>query len=73
MITIEINREPVELYKILKFEGLVGTGGEAKIVIDQGLVKVNGQVELRRRNKIKSGDVIEFNEVTYTVSLDPDS
>lgn len=69
MTQIEINREPVELYKILKFEGLVGTGGEAKIVIDQGMVKVNGHVELRRRNKIKAGDVIEFNGETYQISL----
>lgn len=67
--TIIINKEPVELYKILKFEGLVGTGGEAKIVIDEGLVKVNGEVELRRRNKIKDGFVIEFNGETYTVKL----
>ncbi len=71
MITIEINREPVELYKILKFEGLVGTGGEAKITIDEGLVKVNGQVELRRRNKIKSGDEIEFNNIKYKITLNP--
>ena len=71
MAVIEINREPVELYKILKFEGLVGTGGEAKIVIDQGQVKVNGQVELRRRNKIKSGDVIEFNDCQYQVVFKP--
>lgn len=69
MKIIEINREPVELYKILKFEGLVGTGGEAKIMIDEGLVKVNGEVELRRRNKIKDGFVIEFNNETYTVKL----
>jgi ribosome-associated protein len=67
--TIIINKEPVELYKILKFEGLVGTGGEAKIVIDEGLVKVNGAVETRRRNKIKDGFVIEFNGETYTVKL----
>lgn len=69
MQSIEINREPVELYKILKFEGLVGTGGEAKIVIDEGLVKVNGKVEFRRRNKIKSGDVIEFNGEVYQINL----
>ena len=73
METIEINREPVELYKILKFEGLVGTGGEAKIVIDEGLVKVNGKVELRRRNKIKADDVIEYMGSTYTIKLNPDS
>lgn len=71
MTTIEINREPVELYKILKFEGLVGTGGEAKIMIDEGLVTVNGQVELRRRNKIKGGDVIEYQGETYHVVFKP--
>ncbi len=69
MNIIEINKEPVELYKILKFEGLIGTGGEAKLVIDEGLVKVNGEVELRRRNKIRDGFVIEFNGETYTVKL----
>ena len=69
MQTIEINREPVELYKILKFEGLVGTGGEAKMVIDEGMVKVNCKVELRRRNKIKSGDVIEFNDQQFKIQL----
>jgi len=73
MQIIEINREPVELYKILKFEGLVGTGGEAKIVIDQGLVKVNGQIELRRRNKIKSGDVIEYMNLSYSIRLNQDT
>jgi len=71
MHTITINREPVELYKILKFEGLVGTGGEAKLVIDEGLVQVNGQVELRRRNKIKTGDGIAFQGQQYTIVLAP--
>jgi len=67
MPVISINREPVELYKILKFEGLVGTGGEAKLVIDEGLVTVNGQTELRKRKKIIDGDVIEFNGERYTI------
>ena len=61
MNKVELSSEPVELYKILKFEGMVGSGGEAKSVIDQGMVKVNGEVETRRRKKIVSGDVIEFN------------
>ena len=38
MKEIEINREPVELYKILKFENIVSSGGEAKTVIDEGQV-----------------------------------
>lgn len=71
MPVICINREPVELYKILKFEGLVGTGGEAKMVIDEGLVVVNGQTELRKRKKIVGGDVIEFNGEVYSIEFDP--
>ena len=69
MKVIEISREPVELYKILKFEGLVGSGGEAKVVISEGLVAVNGQVETQKRKKIVSGDIIEFNNETFRVQL----
>lgn len=60
MRTADINKEPVELYKILKFEGLVTTGGEAKLFIGDGQVRVNGAVETQRRKKIVHGDVIEF-------------
>jgi ribosome-associated protein len=60
MRKVEITREPVELYKILKFEGLVTTGGEAKLLIADGQVTVNGEIETRRRKKIVNGDVIEF-------------
>ncbi len=55
-----LNQEPVELYKILKFENLVMSGGEAKHVIAQGLVTVNGGVETRKRKKIFEGDIVEF-------------
>ena len=60
MRIVEITREPVELYKILKFEGLVTTGGEAKLLIADGQVTVNGEIDTRRRRKMVSGDVIEF-------------
>nr|WP_321271457.1 RNA-binding S4 domain-containing protein [uncultured Tolumonas sp.] len=60
MKEIEITQEPVELYKILKFESIVSSGGEAKAVIDDGQVLVNGMVETRKRKKIISGDIIEF-------------
>ena len=59
MKTVEITREPIELYKILKFEGLASTGGEAKLLVDIGAVTVNSLVETRRRRKIVNGDVIE--------------
>jgi len=57
---VEIIKEPVELYKILKFESMVGSGGEAKFVIAEGLVVVNGVIETRKRKKIVAGDIIEF-------------
>jgi len=60
MREVEITKEPVELYKILKFEGLAATGGEAKAAIANNQVKVNGELETRLRKKIYSGDVIEF-------------
>ena len=57
---VVLNQEPVELYKILKFENLVLSGGEAKYVITEGLVTVNGEVETRKRKKIFAGDIVEF-------------
>lgn len=69
MRKVAINREPVELYKILKFEGLVTTGGEAKLLIGDGQVSVNGEIETRRRRKIVSGDVIEFRSEELVIHL----
>ncbi|MBI5602754.1 MAG: RNA-binding S4 domain-containing protein [Deltaproteobacteria bacterium] len=60
MKEIEISEEPIELYKTLKFENWVASGGEAKHVISEGQVMVNGKVETRKRKKIFSGDVVEF-------------
>jgi ribosome-associated protein len=60
MHKVDISKEPVELYKILKFEGLTTTGGEAKLLIGDGQVTVNGDVETRRRRKMVSGDIIGF-------------
>ena len=69
MRIVEITREPVELYKILKFEGLVTTGGEAKLLIGDGQVTVNGEIETRRRRKMLSGDVIDFRGEQLEVRL----
>ena len=60
MREIIISQEPIELYKLLKFENMVASGGEAKYVISEGQVIVNGKVETRKRKKIFSGDIIEF-------------
>lgn len=69
MREVEISKEPIELNKILKFENLVNSGGEAKFVISEGHVIVNGEVETRKRKKIFSGDVIEFGEEKFLVKL----
>ena len=59
-IIAELESEFVELYKILKFEGLAESGGDAKQAIAEGLVSVNGEVETRKRKKIRPGDQIDF-------------
>ncbi|BDM65003.1 S4 RNA-binding domain protein [Shewanella sp. NFH-SH190041] len=52
--------EFIELYKLLKAEGLVEGGGEAKHVIGEGQVTVNGEVDTRKRKKLVVGDRVEF-------------
>ena len=61
MRNVILRTQPVELHKILKFEGLVSSGGVAKLAIESGDVMVNGEVETRKRKKIVAGDIIEFN------------
>ncbi len=60
MREVKIDKAPVALYKILKFEGIVGSGGEAKKVIADGLVRVNDAIETQKRKQIVVGDTIEF-------------
>ena len=57
----------IKLEALLKFEGLSGTGGEAKERIQQGEVKVNGEVCLQRGKKLVAGDVVELDGVRLTV------
>ena len=67
MKQISINREFVELFKVLKFEALAASGGEAKALIASGEVMVNGELETRKRRKIRGGDVIELFGENYLV------
>lgn len=69
MRNVLLSKPAVELYKILKFEGLSGSGGEAKAAIEAGLVQVNGEVETRKRRQINAGDVIEFGHETLKMQL----
>ncbi|MDG2271362.1 MAG: RNA-binding S4 domain-containing protein [Halioglobus sp.] len=69
MRQVDISDQPVELFKILKFEGIVASGGQAKLVISNGQVIVNGEVETRKRRKIMDGDIIVFEEEKLLVRL----
>jgi len=69
MKQVEITSEPVELFKILKFEGMVSSGGEAKLVIADGRVLLNGKIETQKRKKIVSGDIIKYDEETIQIQL----
>ena len=69
MRMVKIEKEPIELYKILKFESMVQSGGEAKFVIAEGLVRVNGEVETRKSKKIIAGDIIEFGGERILISI----
>lgn len=57
--TIEISTEFIKLDSFLKFAGMLETGGQAKEVVQAGLVSVNGEVCTMRGKKIRPGDVVE--------------
>lgn len=60
MKTVRIKNEFIKLGQLLKLAGLVESGVDAKFVIQDGLVKVNGEVDTRRGRKIVSGDIVEY-------------
>jgi ribosome-associated protein len=60
MQQFELKSDYIELIKLLKLLRFVGTGGHAKIVVEEGEVKLNGEVEFRKRAKLREGDVVEY-------------
>ena len=63
----------IKLDSLLKFMGLVGTGGEAKMLIQDGRVMVNGEVETRRGRKLRQGDRVVFGDQEVIVELEKQS
>ncbi|MBE7470165.1 MAG: RNA-binding S4 domain-containing protein [Anaerolineae bacterium] len=61
------DEQTIQLDQFLKWKGLVSTGGQAKMVIQSGQVKLNGVVETRRKKKLKAGDKVTFNAQTLIV------
>ncbi len=69
MRDVEIAEEPIELIKLMKFGDIVCSGGEAKIMITEGQVLVNGEVETRKRKKIVAGDTVECGSEKIQIKL----
>ena len=67
MQTIQLRDDFIKLGQALKAANFVGSGVEAKFAIQDGLVKVNGEVELQRGKKLYSGDVVEFDGETIYI------
>lgn len=67
MVEVKIDTEFIKLDQFLKYENLVQSGGEAKLVISDGMVKVNGVVALERGKKIRQGEIVEFLGKKYLI------
>jgi len=66
---IDVSIQPIELCKLLKIANMVSGGGEAKIVISEGYVLLNNEVEFQKRKKVYHDDIIEFNGEIIQVNL----
>jgi len=69
MEEIEINSPTINLDQLLKWAGIVETGGQVKLMIEDNMIKINGISIFERRKKVKPGDVLEIEGVgTWTVT-----
>jgi ribosome-associated protein len=66
---VTVREVPIELCQFIKFGGLTESGGEAKQLITEGLVELNGVVETQKRKKLAVGDVVKANGHTLIVQL----
>lgn len=67
MEKIKISTEYIKLEQMLKFAGMVSSGSDAKMIISEGTVRVNGNVELQRGKKLRPGDTVEYEGKKYVV------
>lgn len=70
-ITTTIRDNYIELYKLLKLENIAASGGEAKFMISERMVRVNGEVETRKRRKTVADDVVECHGMRIIVVSAP--
>jgi len=67
-LEFKVNGEFVELNQLLKLAGVCDSGGAGKALVAEGVVSVNGQVELRKTCKIRAGSEVTLGDVTITVT-----
>lgn len=67
METLKIKDEYIRLGQALKLAGFVDSGVDAKFVIQDGMIQVNGETEYQRGKKLHAGDVVTFEENSFTV------
>ena len=67
MNTVSIEEDFIRLDNLMKFSGLCATGGQAKYLIQNGEVSLNGEICTMRGKKIRPGDVVEYNHKTVEV------
>ena len=67
IFTLRAGEEFIELIKLLKVKEISQSGGHAKLLVEEEAIKVNGEVELRKRRKLRKGDVIQYEKITITV------
>ena len=67
-LDFSLTSDYIELIKLLKLLNLVESGADAKMVVEEGLVKCNEEVEFRKRKKLRPGDIVVFQNNTITIS-----
>ena len=66
---VQVRAEPIELSKFLKLAGATESGGEAKQIVNEGEVAVNGEIETRKGRKLRAGDTVSYGSETFVVEL----
>lgn len=67
VLTFELTEDFIELIKLIKFMGLSETGGQAKLLVENGMVKVDGEVESRKRRKVRKGMTVTVGDETIKI------
>ncbi|MCB9364812.1 MAG: RNA-binding S4 domain-containing protein [Flavobacteriales bacterium] len=67
MIEFELTQDYIELIKLLKLLNLCESGSEAKLIVDEGLVKFNNAVEFQRRKKLRKNDIVLFQDTEIRI------